>query len=151
MLCTFFLRHPLSFVMFFVNFVHLISLSFWLLLALIPMSSAMLPSVLLLPSAPFVIVHPLFWWVFFFSDPISNAGSCLGIIINWGPMDTCVFGLVFSRAIYTIGLLVWFLIRWRSGVLLIHIWWAFCTCRACAGDKDVSTRLSTRMVDWWSC
>ena len=44
--------------MLFVNLVDLISLPFWLIFALILRSSAILPFALLLPSAPFVLVHP---------------------------------------------------------------------------------------------
>ena len=66
-----------------VNLVDLISLPFLFASHINPDVPCPLTLALLLSSAPFVLVHPLFWCVISFSDPISLASFYSGILIDW--------------------------------------------------------------------
>ena len=69
--------------MFFI-FVDLITLPFLLLLALIPMSSAILPSAMLLPSVPFVFQDSLFRCIVLSSPILCSTYPIVGRLVRSG-------------------------------------------------------------------
>ena len=85
------LRHPFSFVMILINFVDLIIFHFLFASCIHPGILCHLPSALLLPSSPFVLVHPLFWCVTSHFLPHVTIG-CYSDVFTWGPnINTVAF------------------------------------------------------------
>ena len=109
---SFLLRHPLSFVMCLVNLVDLISLPFLFASHINPHVLCYFPFALILPSAPFVLVQPLLWCIISFSDPISLASFCSGILMNRVP---------WKLAVSQDGLYAWWAIGLTTLVLVMDI------------------------------
>ena len=83
-LCTLFTPAPFVICHVFLIFVALITLPFLLLLALIPMSSAILPSAMLLPSVPFVVQDSLFHCIVLSSPVLSSTYPIGGHLVRSG-------------------------------------------------------------------